>query len=233
MNDKNEITMKKTAIILSVLVLILGGYGQVTKAQTAMVEKSTISKLRENFRHWFDERRITQEDYYANVGYIGLGLVNPKDIQFQLITDTPDRQKIEINIEEQELLIPLFWKPDYMLFYMTVVEILENQYRVRANNEMIVLVNKSEFHFYTWENLLKDQIFSIGVEIVYKEKDIRSQMIINPSLEENFHFTVQKMEGDWIYIRAKNYHTEEVKDYYWTRWKDENNKLLIKLYFFA
>ena len=115
---------------------------------------------------------------------------------------------------------------------MTVVEISEDQYRVRANNEMTVWVDKSKFDFYTWENLLKN-LFAIDVDIIYEEKDIHSQAIIKPSLEENFLFTVQKVEGDWIYIRAENYHTEEVKGYYWTRWKDENNKLLIRLYFFS
>ena len=119
-----------------------------------------------------------------------------------------------------------------MLFYMTVVEISEDQYRVQANDEMTVWVDKSEFDFYTWEELLK-KVFAIEIDIVYKEKDIHSQAIINPSLDEDFLFTVQKVEGDWIYIRAENYHTEEIKGYYWTRWKDENNKLLISLYFFA
>ena len=226
--------MRKIVIILSAFVLISGSCGQTVKAQTIMAEESTISKLQEKHRY-FIENQMVQEDYYANVDYIGLGIVNPKDFQlgFQLTTEIPDRKKIEIvNIEEQELLIPLFWKPDYSLFYMTVVEISEDQYRVQANNEMTFWVDKNEFDFYTWEDLLKN-LFAIEADIVYKEKDIHSQATIEPSLEEDFFFTVQKVEGDWIYIRVENYHTEEIKGYYWTRWKDENNKLLIRLYFFA
>jgi len=258
--------MKKTTIILSVLALIASSCGQTPKKQTETANETVIeqnegtnfdSKLHEKFLNYLEEEyeyRWTNTEYYQNTDYTGLGLVNPKDYRFQLILDTLAQQRIEIaNIEEQELLIPLFWKPDYGIFYLTVVGMSGNWYEVQANNETTVWIDKSEFDFYTWEEVLK-KTSSIDTDILYAEKDIHSQafnaddvlkipLILNidivyseqeihsQKIDEDFFFTVQKVEGDWIYVGVENYATEEIKGYYWTRWKDDNNKLLIMLYF--
>jgi len=236
--------MKKTVIILSVLAIIASSCTQATKKQAKTENNETVNeengatdnpknatnKLNENYQHYFRFfGGLLEEEYYSNTDCIGLGVVNPKDFHFQLITDTTSMQKIEIeNIKEQEFLIPLFWKPDYGIFYMTVVGISENWYEVRANTEMTVWVNKNEFDFYTWENLLKDQTTCIIADIVYKEKNIHSESADMGEYEATA-LIVEKVEGDWIFVKGEHLHIEDtVFDYSWVRWKDENNKLLIR-----
>jgi hypothetical protein len=183
------------------------------------------NELHEMYRYFFENQGYNSfnTEYYENTNYIGLGVANPKDFRFQLTT--PDGQKIEIaNIEEQELLVPLFWKADYMIFYMTVVEISEDQYRIQANNKMTVWVDKSEFDFYTWENLFR-KTTCIVADIAYREKNIQSESI--KLTDNNYALIVEKVEGDWLYAKEE---TEDdiVIDRYWIHWKDKNNKLLVR-----
>ncbi|MCL2246798.1 MAG: hypothetical protein FWC10_06770, partial [Lentimicrobiaceae bacterium] len=165
--------MREVVIILATISLIAVGCGQTRNKANEYVaetpqdtllqisgqsEKNDFSnKLHEIYQYFVENigGRYANTEYYKDIDYIGLGVVNPKDFRFQLTTDTPDQPIIEIDIEEQELLIPIFWKPDYVIFYMAVVEISDNQYRVQANNKMTVWVNKGEFDFYTWEDLFK------------------------------------------------------------------------------
>ena len=231
--------MKKTVIIVSILALIANGCGQATKKQAGTKSNETVNeqnevtensenaigKLREKYLHFFENNGYIYDnrEYYKNLNCIGLGVVNPKDFHFQLIADTTSMQKTKIeNIETQELLIPLFWKPEHM----TVVEISENWYEIRANTEMTVWVNKSEFNFYTWEDLLKGNTTCILADIVYMEKDIHSDFIEQREDNTEYALIVEKVEGNWVYVKAETA-DEIIIDRYWVRWKDENNKLLI------
>jgi hypothetical protein len=168
-------------------------------------------------------------EHYKNSNQIGLGVVNPKEFHFYFVTDTASTQKTEIeNIETQAFFIPLIWKPDYGIFYMTVVGISGNWYEVQANAETTVWVNKSEFDFYTWENLLKDKTTCIIADIVYTEKDIHSESA-DMGEYEAIALIVEKVEDDWIFVKGEHLHIEDaVFDYSWVRWKDGNNKLLIQ-----
>jgi hypothetical protein len=235
--------MKKTVVILSILALIASSCGQATKKQAGTESNETVNeqnevtensenaigKLQEKYLYFFENNGYISDnrEYYRNIDCIGLGVVNPKDFHFQLIADTTSMQKTKIeNIETQKLLIPLCWKPDYMIFYMTVVGISENWYEVRANTEMTVWVNKNEFDFYTWENLLKNKTTCIVANIAYWEKDIHSKSI---ELADNgeYALVVEKVEGDWVYVRAEQ-EDDIIIDRYWVRWKDKNNQLLIR-----
>ena len=239
--------MRKTIIILSGISLIVFACSQTkTKTNENAVEtpqntetllqvdvqnkkNNFFNKLHETYQYFFENsgNQSFNTEYYKDINYIGLGVANPKDFRFQLTTDTLNRQKIEIaNIEEQELLIPLFWKPDYQIFYMTVVEISEDKYKVQANNEMTVWVNKSEFDFYTWKDLLLNKTTCIVADIAYWEKDIHSKSI---EFADNgdYALIVEKIEDDWLYVKMEA-GDDIVIDYYWIRWKDKNNKLLVR-----
>ncbi|MCL2290799.1 MAG: hypothetical protein FWC34_08905 [Bacteroidetes bacterium] len=226
--------MRKIVTILSILAFLVNSCGQATNKQHKNIvetqqdisEKSDLeSKLREKYLHFFENYGYSFEsmEYYKNIDCIGLGVVSAKGVHFQLIVDTISMQKIEIkNIKTQDFLIPLFWKPEHM----TVVEISENWYEIRANTEMTVWVNKSEFNFYTWEDLLKGNTTCILADIVYMEKDIHSDFIEQREDNTEYALIVEKVEGNWVYVKAETA-DEIIIDRYWVRWKDENNKLLI------
>jgi hypothetical protein len=218
--------MKKTAIILSAIALIAGSCGQTTNKQTdnttnvvenITIDSSVIKKLQE------EQGGL---EYRNDLNYLGLGVVNPKDFHFQFSTDTLKNVIVKIDdIENQPYLIPLLWKPDYLIFYMPVVAITNNYYEVKANATTNVFIPKEEVDFYTWEDLLLTKTTCIVAYIAYREKNIHSEGI---KLTDNkdYALIVEKVEDDWLYIRAE---TEEeiVIDRYWIRWKDKNN-LLIK-----
>ena len=81
-------------------------------------------------------------DYYNDLNCLGLGVINPKKFNFQIIIDTINGIKFDIeNIEKQEYLIPIFWKPDYGIFYMPVINISNKYYEVQVNKENRVFVD--------------------------------------------------------------------------------------------
>ncbi|MCL2327294.1 MAG: hypothetical protein FWC39_02140 [Bacteroidetes bacterium] len=238
--------MKKIIIILSTIALIASSCGQTESKQKHLsenaedtlqsiakkIQKKHIdynNKLHEKFQNYTEHYgNWMNTEYYQNIDHIGLGVVNPKDFHFYFIADTINMEKVKIeDIEVQEFLIPLIWKPGYKIFYMTVVGISENFYQVRANNEMTVWVNKNEFDFYTWEDLLENALCILS-DVIYKEKNISSKVVDFLPDESKFDLIVEKVEGNWGYCRAENFENNEIKGYYWVRWKDENNTLLIR-----
>ena len=193
-----------------------------SQAKNKATENDFYNKLHKKYQDFF-ENHVNQIEYYKN---IGKGVINPKDFHFQLIADTTSMQRIEIeDIENQEILIPLFWKPDYLIFYMIVVGSTENWYEVRANDEMTIWVNKSEFDFYTWEIFFLNETIGITANIAYREKNIHSKSI-ELTDKRYYMLIVEKVEDEWLYVREET-EDNSVIDRYWIRWKDKNNKLLV------
>ncbi|MDR0468099.1 MAG: hypothetical protein LBG67_04535 [Campylobacteraceae bacterium] len=228
--------MKKIAVVLIAFLFVISGCGQRDdkQKQVQMVDNETVvrqqkiatsNSLIAELHRQFKEFDIS----YYNELSLGIGVVNPKEYHFQMITDSTINEMLEIeNIEEQEYIVPIFWKPDYRIFYMPVISVSEKQYEVRVNKNTNLFVQKEEFDFYTWEELLKEQALSVSILTGkgYAVADINSEVLYDAedSLEV-FDFIVEKVEDDWIFVRAELNELEI--DKFWVLWRDKN-KLLVK-----
>jgi len=224
-----NLVIRISTIFLIGIALLAVSYGQVKQ----IPNKKIIAELNKNYQYFLqyceDNPFYGTEEYYyhsSNTDCIGLGVVNPKDFHFQVNIDTSSMPIQIENIETQTLLIPLFCKPDYLIFYMTVVEISGNWFKVQVNRTMTLWVNKSEVKFYTWDSLLYNTTGIIAGD-AFRGKTFFSESI---DLRDNddYALAVEKVEGDWVYVRAVHIESESVTDYYWVRWKDERNKVLIR-----
>jgi len=189
--------------------------------ETIAIDNDIINQLHVKYQKF-------KKEYYNDLNCLGLGVVNPKAFNFQIITDTVTKKALKIkNIEEQEYIVPMFWKPDYVVFYMPVIHISDKYYEVKANKTMSIFVQKEEVNFYTWEDLFKKAITTIEVREGYAMKDIDSDIVFDE--EENsdgdISLIVEKIDGDWFFIRAES--DGKVIKHFWAPWK-KGNKLLIE-----
>ncbi|GHT25370.1 hypothetical protein FACS189430_11920 [Bacteroidia bacterium] len=219
----------KTQSILLFVALFFGTCTMRTNQTTGSIYTVTDTSFIETNKNIADLLQKNHHTYtleYCNdINCGGIGVVNPKEFNFQIIIDTINQQRLNIeNIENQQYLVPIFWKPDYLIFYMPVIQISTKYYEVSVNKTMSVFVDKNEFDFFTWEELLEEKIVVIQSEEGYVEPNSQSQKkIINNTLDEIF-FVVEKVEGNWILVREEM--NELVIDKFWVLWRDEN-KLLI------
>jgi hypothetical protein len=168
-------------------------------------------------REKYQEYKVT---YYNDLNYLGIGVVNPKRFDFQFVTDTVTGDGLKLdNIEEQEYLIPMLWKPDYQIFYMPVIDSSGGYYAVRANKETNVFVNKCDFDFYTWEELFTKRAISVVAEKGYMKQDIESESVAID--DRSVSLIVEKYDGDWLLVNEES--DDGVRrNVYWVKWRDKN-----------
>ncbi|MFJ1430055.1 hypothetical protein ACILE2_04530 [Capnocytophaga canimorsus] len=160
-----------------------------------------------------------QPEYLNEISSLGVGVVNPKDYTFTLYADTLIQNPIEIeNIEIQELITPLIYKPDYLIFYMVVEEKSDKWYKIIYNHNKIGYVLSEEFTFYTWENLLKE---AKGVIAKQGCTDKNNEQAITQLSEQDFYL-IEKIDNDWIYVRKEVEEGVLEEDGYWIKWRDKN-----------
>jgi len=210
-----------TSLIVATTVAALclagcGNGGSGTSKDTSAGKSDVVSLLHKKYQN-------STIKYYNDLNYLGIGVANPKRFDFKFITDTATGKSLNIeNIEEQEYMIPIFYKPDYQIFYMPVIDSSSNYYEVKANTETNIFVNKHDFNFYTWEEIFTKQANSVKTEKVYIKQDIGSESVI---IDDNkVSLIVKKYNGEWLSV------DEELDDgskrnTYWVKWRD-NNKLL-------
>lgn len=160
-----------------------------------------------------------QPEYINETSSLGVGVANPKDYTFTLYSDTLAQKSVKIeNIENQNIIIPLIYKPDYSIFYMVVEEKLDKWYKIIYNYNEIGYVLSEEFTFYTWENLLKN---TKGITAKEGYTDKNNKQSITQLSEQDFYL-IEKIDSDWIYIR-KEIEDEVVEENgYWVKWRNKN-----------
>ncbi len=218
-------------LLIAVLAISLAGCKNRTQQNQSTNHEKVLSVGTAKIEEKLQKEYLSVElDYLNDINYVGIGVVNPKAFDFQIVIDTATNETIDIeNIEAQELLVPVFWKPDYLIFYMPVVSRSDKFYEVRAHKSMSAFVHKSEFDFYTWDDLLKNKALCVTILSGkgYSKPDIHSEVLFNgneTSLDE-MTIVVEKIEGDWIYVRAEL--DDLVTGKFWIPWRDKN-KLLVK-----
>jgi len=204
------------AAAIAVCMAGCGNGGSGTSKDTPAAKHDVVSLLHKTYQN-------SKIRYYNDLNYLGIGVVNPKRFDFGFTTDTATGKCLNIdNIEEQEYLIPIFYKPDYQIFYMPVIDSSSNYYEVKANTETCVFVNKHDFNFYTWEEIFTKQANSVKAENGYVKQDIGSESVM---IDDNkVSLIVKAYDGEWLLV-DEELDDDSKKNTYWVKWRD-NNKLL-------
>jgi len=194
------------------------GISKNSTSPTHVDASDVIGSLREKYQ----KHKVT---YYNDLNCLGIGVVNPKRFDFPFVSDTITKTGVTIdNIEEQEYIIPIFWKPDYQIFYMPVLDSAGDYYTVKVNTEASVFVNKKDFDFYTWEELFTKRAISVVAEKGCAKQYIESECVAIDN--NNVSLVVERYDADWLSVK------EELEDgnkrnTYWVKWRDQN-KVLVK-----
>lgn len=160
-----------------------------------------------------------QPEYINEVSTLGIGVANPKTFSFTLYSDTLRTNSLNIeDVEKQEVITPLIYKPDYLLFYLVVKEKTDKWYKIIYNRNKVGYVSSEEFNFYTWEKLLRNTI-SITIKEGYDEKNKETRVY---QLSENDAYIIEQIDKEWIYVRKEIEENLLDEKGYWVKWKDEN-----------
>lgn len=166
----------------------------------------------------FKKNSVLQEnlEYINNYKNLGQGVVNPIDFSFTLILDTISMDSIRIkNIEEPNILRPIFYKPDYLIFYLVVRNITNNYYLININEDQLGFVRKNEFNYFTWKNLFLNEINSLIIKNGYTKRGNDTQPI---EFSDEDYFICIDFDNDWLRVEKEN----DPHNKYWVKWKTNN-----------
>ena len=165
-------------------------------------------------------------EFYNKTERLGIGLVK---IEKQLIT--VKNQGLSEHIEEDmynpKHIVPLFFKPDYDIFYMVCLERQKAYYKVLSATGDIYFVPKAEAKFVSWAKFVRNTtgVSNLNWELnpLQEAPSEKSKMIRIKDKEATYR--VINVKGDWIEIQ--NEHNAHEKG--WIRWRKADN-LLIEVY---
>lgn len=161
-------------------------------------------------------------EFFNNLDALGIGLikVNSKDS----LTLVKDSERMIENVYNPTI-TPIFFKPDYDVFYLVCVSEQENNYKVQIDKSGTAVLSKEEnINFLSWSKFL---LSTTGISNLDWQKnplrkysDVKSAIL---EVNEEDDFIVLKVDGEWIQIsNGRNIIG-------WIKWKQEN-KLLIEVY---
>ncbi|CAA0220122.1 hypothetical protein ACE1MK_00815 [Tenacibaculum maritimum] len=161
--------------------------------------------------------------YFNPTTKLGLGLLKPKKDTI-LFKQQVNHPSLKETIYTPKKVIPIFFKPDYDIFYIVCIKNTDLDYKILSANGKEFLANKANFDFIPWENFL---LKTTGIEnINWKENPLRKESKVTslevfPKHKENF--IIKQVKNNWI--KVKNEEDEEG----WIKWK-EKEKFLIEIY---
>lgn len=166
---------------------------------------------------------LSAPEYQNNTAAIGLGLCQVSKEVFLLFEDTllrPD--SIALFNPEYSGVMPLFFKPDYGIFYLVVLNKTANYYLIQRNISARAFLPVSEVKkFIEWPEFL---VNAVAVENInweqnplYKEK---KSVPLKSSFDRNSPLHVIEISENWAKVR--NEKNQEA----WLQWRDENDLLL-------
>ncbi len=165
-------------------------------------------------------------EFYNKTERLGMGLVK---IEKQLITVKNQglREHIEEDIYNPKHIVPLFFKPDYNIFYVVCLERQKAYYKVLSATGDIYFVPKAEAKFVSWAEFLRN---TTGItNLNWEQNPLReapsekSKVIKIKDKEATYQ--VINVKGDWIEIQ--NEHNAHEKG--WIQWRKADS-LLIEVY---
>ena len=171
------------------------------------------------------QERLSYE-FYNKTERLGIGLVKIEK-QLLVIKNQQLNKEIEEDMYNPKHIVPLFFKPDYNIFYVVCLQNQKAYYRVLSATGDIYFVPKAEAKFVSWEAFLRN---TTGVTNLNWEQNPlqeapseKSKMIRIKDREATYQ--VKNVKGDWIEIQ--NEHNAHEKG--WIQWRKADN-LLIEVY---
>lgn len=171
------------------------------------------------------QERLSYE-FYNKTERLGIGLVK---IEKQLVTvkDQGLSEHIEEDIYNPKHIVPLFFKPDYNIFYVVCLERQKAYYRVLSATGDIYFVSKAEAKFVSWEVFLSNTtgVTNLNWELnpLQEMPSEQSKMIRIKDREATYQ--VISVKGNWIEIQNE----QDAQEKGWIRWRKADS-LLIEVY---
>ena len=171
------------------------------------------------------QERLSYE-FYNKTERLGIGLVK---IEKQLITVKNQglSEHIEEDIYNPKHIVPLFFKPDYNIFYVVCLENQKTYYKLLSATGDIYFISKAEARFVSWEAFLSNTtgVTNLNWELnpLQEAPSEKSKMIRTKDKEAIYQ--VISVKGNWIEIQ--NEHDAQEKG--WIRWRKADS-LLIEVY---
>ncbi len=171
------------------------------------------------------QERLSYE-FYNKTERLGIGLVK---IEKQLITVKNQglSEHIEDDIYNPKHIVPLFFKPDYDIFYVVCLERQKAYYKVLSATGDIYFVSKAEAKFVSWGAFLSNTtgVTNLNWELnpLQEMPSEQSKMIRIKDREAIYQVT--SVKGDWVEIQ--NEHNAHEKG--WIQWRKADS-LLIEVY---
>ena len=171
------------------------------------------------------QERLSYE-FYNKTERLGIGLVKIEK-QLIVIKNQQLNKEIEEDIYNPKHIVPLFFKPDYDIFYMVCLENQKVYYKMLSATGDIYFVPKAEAKFVSWEAFLSNTtgVTNLNWELnpLQEMPSERSKVIRTKDREAIYQ--VISVKGDWVEIQ--NEHNAHEKG--WIRWRKADS-LLIEVY---
>ena len=165
-------------------------------------------------------------EFYNKTERLGIGLVKIEK-QLLVIKNQQLNKEIEEDIYSPKHIVPLFFKPDYNIFYVVCLENQKAYYKVLSATGDIYIVSKAEAKFVSWEAFLSNTtgVTNLNWELnPLQEKPSEQSKMIRIKDREAI-YQVISVKGDWVEIQ--NEHNAHEKG--WIQWRKADS-LLIEVY---
>ena len=165
-------------------------------------------------------------EFYNKTERLGMGLVKIEK-QLIVIKNQQLNEEIEEDMYNPKHIVPLFFKPDYNIFYVVCIENQKAYYKVLSAMGGIYFVPKAEAKFVSWAKFLRN---TTGITNLNWEQNPlqeapseKSKMIRIKDREAIYQ--VISVKGDWVEIQNEH----DVHEKGWIRWRKADS-LLIEVY---
>ena len=165
-------------------------------------------------------------EFYNKTERLGIGLVKIEK-QLLVIKNQQLNKEIEEDIYSPKHMVPLFFKPDYNIFYMVCLERQKAYYKVLSATDDIYFVPKAEAKFVSWAKFLRNTtgVTNLNWELNPLQETPSEQSKVISTKDREAIYQVISVKGDWVEIQ--NEHDAHEKG--WIRWCKADN-LLIEIY---
>ena len=171
------------------------------------------------------QERLSYE-FYNKTERLGIGLVKIEK-QLIVIKNQQLNKEIEEDMYSPKHIVPLFFKPDYDIFYMVCLERQKAYYKVLSATGDIYFVPKAEAKFVSWSEFLSNTtgITNLNWEQNPLQEAPSEKSKVIKIKDKEATYQVINVKGDWIEIQ--NEHNAHEKG--WIQWRKADS-LLIEVY---
>ena len=165
-------------------------------------------------------------EFYNKTERLGIGLVKIEK-QLIVIKNQQLNKEIEEDMYNPKHIVPLFFKPDYNIFYVVCIENQKAYYKVLSAMGDIYFVPKAEAKFVSWEAFLRNTtgVTNLNWELnpLRETPSEKSKMIRIKDRKATYQ--VISVKGDWVEIQNE----QDAHEKGWIQWRKVDN-LLIEVY---